>query len=338
MSNADTSLARQWRFLRMLGRHRQGVTLQELAEAAGVTERTVRRDLEKFRQLGFPLQERIAEFGKKLWCMPDERLASLTFTLDEALAFYLGRRHLDPLAGTALGDAAQQAFAKIRSCFPSSALRYLDRLADGIQLRMPGASDYTGQAQVLDELFHAIADRCQTVMTYQSQSATEPVEYEVHPYGLVKLRGSLYLIAYSRDHGEIRTFKVNRIEQAEATRFPFERPADFDLERFLQGAFGIMRGDGAVTVELRFDAEVARFVEEGRWHESQRLERQRDGGLRARFELTTFEEILRWILSFGRHCEVLGPPELRERHAEEAAAIAERYAPSGLKRTDSPRR
>jgi predicted DNA-binding transcriptional regulator YafY len=66
-------------------------------------------------------------------------------------------------------------------------------------------------------------------------------------------------------------------------------------------------------------------VEEGRWHESQKLTRQPDGGLLAEFRLSTSEEISKWLLSFGRHAHVEEPDELREWMAEELKAMGENY-------------
>ncbi|MFO0872109.1 MAG: WYL domain-containing protein [Pirellulales bacterium] len=321
-------MARQWKFLRILAHRRQGVPLKELAVEAGVTERTVRRDLEMFRTLGFPLTERTGEYGRKTWRLEVESLASLSFTLDEALAFYLGRRFLDPLAGTAPGDAAQRGFAKLRDCLGPAALRYVDRLAGSVLMRLPGASDYRAQSHLLDTLLHAMADRRAALITYRSSRATEPVEYEVHPYAIVTHKGAIYLLAFSRDHGEVRTFKMNRMETAEATMFPFERPQGFEAHAYLRGAFGIYSGQGDERIRLRFSAIVARYVQEGRWHESQQLAPQPDGSLLADFRLSSVDEILRWIQSFGPHCTVLSPPHLQARHRAEAQALVDAYAAS----------
>jgi predicted DNA-binding transcriptional regulator YafY len=325
MADELTAVERQWKFLRVLAHRRHGAALRELAAEAGVTERTVRRDLEMFRELGFPLVERAGEYGRKLWRLESPGLASLSFTLDEAMAFYLGRRFLDGWAGTAPGDAAQRGFEKLRDCLGPAALRYLEQLVGAFTTKMPGASDYRAQASLIDELLHAMADRRAALITYRSSRSTEPVEHEVHPYGLASHKGALYLIAFSRDHDEIRTFKVNRMETVEVTVFPFERPVGFDVTKYLGGAFGVFQGKGDHRVRLRFSPTVARYVHEGRWHESQKLEPQHDGSLLAEFRLSALEEILRWILSFGPHCQVLAPDHLRAQHLAEAQAMVEAY-------------
>jgi len=55
---------------------------------------------------------------------------------------------------------------------------------------------------------------------------------------MVEHRGSLCLVGHSQQHDEVRHWKVDRIEAVEVTRFPFQRPADFDLEKHLTGSLG----------------------------------------------------------------------------------------------------
>jgi len=57
-----------------------------------------------------PLEETVEEFGRKRWRLdPAKTQPGLGFAFDEAVALYLGRRFLDPLAGTVFWDAAQRA-------------------------------------------------------------------------------------------------------------------------------------------------------------------------------------------------------------------------------------
>ena len=115
---------------------------------------------------------------------------------------------------------------------------------------------------------------------------------------------------------------------AEATNVPFQRPKDFDLEEHLRGSFGVYQGQGdeQIGVRVRFSPTVARYVEESTWHASQQLTRQRDGSVLAEFVLSSTEEIQRWILSFGRHAEVLEPASLRAAMATELGSMLAAYA------------
>ena len=79
-------------------------------------------------------------------------------TFDEAVALYLGRRLLDPLAGTAFGDAARRAAEKVRATLGRAAMEYLDRFAGFFHATAFGAHDYARRTEVIDALLVAIED------------------------------------------------------------------------------------------------------------------------------------------------------------------------------------
>lgn len=305
-------LVRQWILLRTLCARHYGATVKELSTEMDVSEKTIRRDLETFQTAGFPLAEIIEAFGRKKWHIdPAKYQPGMCFAYDEAIALYLGRRFLEPLAGTVFWEAAQRAFKKIRASFGKNALKYVDQFATMFHQTMVGISDYSKKAELIDDLMVGIEDHRAVFLTYQSLRATEPVTYDVYPYGLAYHRGSLYLIGRAPQHDEIRHWKVDRIDNAELTEIHFNRPEDFNLEEHLKGSFGIYHGDGDVQIKVRFSPEVARYVSESKWHESQKLKTEKDGSVIVEFHLDDTEEIKRWIMSFGKHAQVIEPRELR---------------------------
>lgn len=321
-------LVREWLLLRMLCSHQHGLTVKALADELGVSSKTIRRDLETFQQAGFPLEEIAQDHGRKAWRIsPAKNQPGLSFAYDEALALYLGRRFLEPLAGTPFWNAAQQAFRKIRAVLGDGAIKYVESFGHYFHQTMVGASDYSHKADVIDALMVGIEDSKAVFVTYQSMRATEPVTYDVYPYGLVYHRGSLYLVGKAPQDGELRHWKLDRMQAAEVTTFPFQRPRDFDLQEHLRGSFGVFQGDGDgdITVTVRFSPTVARYVQESQWHASQQLTLQKDGSLLAEFQLSTTEEIKRWILSFGRHAVVEEPEGLRCEMEEELGQIVRNY-------------
>jgi proteasome accessory factor B len=318
----QSPLVRQWILLRLLSSRRFGLTVREAAEELGTHQKTIRRDLSCFQAAGFPLEEIAQGHGRKAWRLSaSPREAELSFAYDEALALYLGRRFLEPLAGTPFWAASQAAMRKIRAVLGDGAAEYAEGFSRFFHHTQTGAGDYSKKADVIDALMVGIEDRKAVFITYRSLQATEPTTYDCYPYGLIYHRGSLYLVGHAPDRNEVRHWKVDRIEQAEVTKFPFSRPGGFDLQSHLRGAFGVFHGDGDIFVKIRFAPTVARYVQESRWHESQQLARQKDGSLLAGFRLSSTEEIKHWVLSFGRHAEVLEPRELREEIVEELRVL-----------------
>ena len=322
----DSTLMRQWLLLKTLSSRRYGVTVQEMADELGVNLKTIRRDLNTFKAVGLPIVETVADHGQKKWSVkvgpgqPD-----MSFTMDEGLALYMGRRFLEPMAGTLLWEAAQSAFKKIRACLGKEALTYLEKMAGNLHHSTVGVSDYSKKADLIDELMDGIESRKVTIIHYQSLSATEPVEYEVYPYGVMYHHGSLYLVAHSSDHKKILHFKVDRIDEASAGPFHFEPPEDFDLQEHFADSFGVFQGDGEVTVKVRFLPRVAPYVLESKWHASQKLVKRQDGSVLAEFRLSNTEEVKRWILSFGQYAVVLEPAALRDDVTQELNASLAQY-------------
>jgi len=334
----ESPLLRQWILLRTLGARPGGVTVKELMQELVVSEKTVRRDLETFRKVGFPLHEQVGAHGRKTWrVQPTGDPPGLSFTFDEAVALYLGRRLLEPLAGTVFWDAAQRAFRKIRATLGSEALNYVDRFAALFHQTMIGVSDYSKKAELVDQLLIGIEDRRAVFITYRSLRSTEPVTYDVYPYGLIHHRGSLYLVGWAPEHEEIRHWKIDRMNDAELTEFRFPRPEDFDLHEHMAKSFGVFHDQGDVHVKVRFSPEVARYVQEKKWHASQKLTPQKDGSLIAEFDLDGTEEIQRWLLSFGRHAEVAEPKELRDELTEELRTLLSQYGSGRIPRAGPTR-
>ena len=279
-----------------------------------VAEKTIRRDLDQFRSLGMPLREQITRRGCKRWCLPAILPESqLGFRIDEALALYLGRQFLEPLAGTLFWESMRSAFRKIKATLTPNTLEYLARHEDLFHRKASGISDYARKDELIDALMIAIEDGKAVHITYRARQATEPATRELYPYGMIYNYRSLYRVAFSPEHQEIRHYKVNRMEAVEASPWPFQRPKTFDIRTHLAGSFGIYHGSGACfLVSVRFSSRVACYVTEARWHASQKLTAQRDGSLLAEFMLNTTEEIKSWVLGFGVHAVVLEPTTLRD--------------------------
>jgi proteasome accessory factor B len=297
-----------------------------MAQEMKVAERTIRRDLDLFRGVGIPGEGSSGDHGCKTWRLAGERChLPLTFTYDEAAALYLGRRLLEPLAGTPFWSAAHSAWRKIRASLGETAVGYLDRFDRLFHCTTFGQGDYSNKSGLLDDLMLAIEEHQAVHITYQSQRATEPVTRDVYPLALVRHKNALYLLAFAPEHDAIRTYKVDRIEAVEVSSFIFQKYRDFDVAAYLAKSFGIYDGDGDVEVVVKFLPPAARFASEAKWHASQDLTKQRDGSLILRLRLSSTVEFKSWVLSFGANAVVLEPEELRAEIAAELERLLKVY-------------
>ena len=231
------------------------------------------------------------------------------------------RQYLEPLAGTFLWESAQSAFKKIRDSLNETALNYLKQFGDMIH-RTVTPGDYSKKAELIDALTIAIEESRVVSVAYQSLNATEPTTRDLHPHGFMYNFRALYLVAFVPNTRAIRTYKVNRIEDVQTTKKTFERLANFDIRKYLEGSFGVHSGSGEwFDVRVRFDAAVARYVSETCWHPTQRLVPQQDGSLIVEFRLNNAEELPSWALGFDFDATVLEPLGLRTRCVRSSACI-----------------
>ena len=147
------------------------MTIKELAQEVSVDDRTIRRDLNALRKANFPLEERVTAHGCKHWKIIDGGAnVPIHFNWSEAVALYLGRRLLDPLAGTNFWQSANSAFSKIRAMLGEAALAQLGKVEKTFLQTMPGVSDYSEKAELIDLLMLAIEDHKIAWVAYQEKT------------------------------------------------------------------------------------------------------------------------------------------------------------------------
>ncbi|MEZ6128327.1 MAG: WYL domain-containing transcriptional regulator [Planctomycetaceae bacterium] len=325
MNEASQQLIRQWKILQALEASRRGCTVAELLDEHEVSDKTIRRDLDSLQAV-FPITTSTGDKGLKRWTMqPLSEL--LGFCLTDLISIHMGRQFLEPLAGTPFWEGFHKVLIKVRGAVGDAGLHYVEKLSHAVAATTVGVSDYSTRGELIDRLMTAIEDHRIALIVYQSMQSTEPVEQEVYPLGMVHHRGSLYLIAWSSTRKEIRTYKIDRLDDVQIQNLRAEVPEKFSLEDWLASSFGVYRSGSQVpqTIRIRFTRDVARYVQESRWHASQQLTLQKDGSLTAEFQLTDTTEIKRWIMSFGPNAQVLEPAKLVEEIAADLTQMQKAY-------------
>lgn len=317
MRNAE--VIRQWKILKRIeaGRYTSSVAL---AAEHGVTERTIRRDIEALQEAGFPLYDERAD-GRKIWRLVEGYKQRLTqsFTLSELAALHFGKNLMSFLGGSPFAGDLDSAFAKIREALPARALPYLSRVQDLFAVKPEPWKDYSKKKDVIAGLIDASLHERQARLEYYSLSSRRSKSYTVEPYRVVYHHGGLYLYARVAEYGEVRTFAVERISRLEVLDQAFQAPKDFDVSAYARGAFGITAGRPE-PVELLFAAPVADYVRERVWHESQSLDERPGGSLSLKMSVAPGAELQQWLKGFLPHVRVLAPRSLRDALARDLKA------------------
>jgi len=94
--------------------------------------------------------------------------------------------------------------------------------------------------------------------------------------------------------GEVRIFALDRIKMLHETKETFEVLEEFSLEDFMGRSFGVFKGE-PVRVKIWFSPEVAGYIKEKIWHESQEIHQKDDGSIIFEAEVAGVEEIKFWV-------------------------------------------
>ena len=311
-------LRRQWRLLQLLSSD-TALTVEQIAEQAGVATKTIRRDLQELRNADVPIEEITSAHNRKTFRLGRDAVPA-DFNFGELAALYLGRQFFERMAGTVLWKSAQSAFRRIEQRLSKGAVAYLERVARSLYDVDAGVSDYSDRATLIDRLHQACEESRTVRLRYQSASSQIEKDYDLNPYVIVIYSHSLYVIGES--DGRVRTFKVDRVSDVELLDEQFNRPDDFEASGFLEHSFGVwQRGEKPFTFKVRFTAEAAKYVAEKHWFQHQTLEEQLDGSVILSAEISDSTAIRGWLCSFRGAARVVEPRSLICEMAADAAAI-----------------
>lgn len=299
-------------------------TVPALARLLECCEKTVRRDLAYLRG---PLRAPL-DFDRRrrgyVYTRSGYHLPKLEISEGELLGVFLGSQLLRQYYGTELGEQLARLFAKLADFLPNVLQIDFTDLQRTYSTR-PAPVEPIDPA-ILQILIKATTNRQRLDMVYYTAARDLTQRRQIDPYGFQFVDGGCYVVAYCHLREEILKFHPGRIRELTRTLETFERPADFDLTRYLDEGFRHLRGSGpAQPVTLRFSPAVARYVEGRTYHPAQKTEPQPDGSLLLRFTINHLLEVKRLALSFGPDCEVLEPASLRAEIEANVRAMMERF-------------
>jgi predicted DNA-binding transcriptional regulator YafY len=213
---AETT-SRTLALLNLLQSHRQW-SGPELAQRLGVTERTLRRDVDRVRELGYRVDAARGPLGGYR-LEAGGVLPPLLLTDDEAVTVAIGLR-VAAQHGLVDGElTTQTALAKFEQVLPSALRRRVNALATAVQAETPRSP--TVSQELLGELALACRDQERIRFSYEDGRG-EQTERVVEPHALVAASQTWFLVAHDLRRGDWRTFRVDRMSRFFGTRLRFE--------------------------------------------------------------------------------------------------------------------
>jgi predicted DNA-binding transcriptional regulator YafY len=287
---------------------------EDLAHTFEVSVRTIYRDVEALCETGVPV---VATPGKGYRLMDGYFLPPLSFTADEAALLLLGGELVRDRVDPQLRKSAEEALRKLASVLPPERRAEMERRRQGLFFASLGTQ---ADDRRLALARRAIEDRRVARLVYHALRREQPDPRDVEPIRLVHIGDAWYLAAYCRLRLDVRLFRLDRIDRLELLE-----------ERYMAGPRHVLSEPIArdlteyPEVRVRFDRDVLRWIRERQPWVLLREEHDRDGPIFV-YALRDVQELLTWLLSWGRAAEVLSPDWVRARLAEEARAIADRHA------------
>ncbi|MFF5052578.1 helix-turn-helix transcriptional regulator [Micromonospora sp. NPDC000663] len=320
---ANTS-SRTLRLLALLQTHRHW-SGTDLADRLGISERTLRRDVDRLRELGYPVSaSRGTDGGYQL--APGAVLPPLLLDDEEGVALAVG-----------MGDAAQSGIAGIEDAAVRALTKVVQVLPPRLRARVnalramtvsPTAAGPVVPADVLTVIAQACRDEERLRFRYTARGGAD-TERDVEPHRLVALGGRWYLAAYDLSRHDWRSFRLDRLTDPRSlgARFrPRPLPAG-DAAQFVRASTGVPPAYTVRTLVHAPAEHVRRIV--GQWGTIEAVD-----GRRCR--LTMVSTSLDWptqaLGNIGADFEVLSPREFTDHlrdwgsrflHAAQGSAVVD---------------
>lgn len=296
----------------------------DLAERLEVDARTVRRDIDKLRTLGYPVHAVAGTAGYRLGA--GTKLPPLLLNDDEAVAVVLGLRTAAGGSVTGIEESSLRALAKLEQILPSR-LRHRVSALHAATVTVPAAIA-TVDPEVLTAIAAAIRDHEQLRFDYRTHDGTE-VRRTAEPHRLVHTGRRWYLVGWDVEKQDWRTYRVDRLRPRIPTgpRFTPREAPDVDLGGWVSRGVST----SAYRYQARITLEVSAAVAADRIPATVGvIEAIDEGHCLLHTGSNSLDEIAVYTALFGFGFHVHEPPEL----IEHLRALADRVTAAITPRDD----
>lgn len=296
------------------------IRAEDLARRFEVTRRTIYRDVLALNEAGVPV---VATPGKGYAVVEGYFLPPVNLTSNEATMLILGADFVSQNFDQEYRNAAHSAKRKIETVLSRRHREFVRSLTRRMSFHTMTPLNDPKLIETLRKVRRALLEQRTIRFLYFKRFGGDgkPEPRTVNPLLLSYLSGNWLLGGWDHRRKSLRTFRLSRMEQLEVTDRVFVPPKKFKPSDWAKDQqFG-------AEAELLFDQSVARWVlESPPWFVSRRTKTPR--GLRVSIRTNTLDQVIPWILSWGRSVHVLSPDSLRLRILEENRLAAERNSQS----------
>ncbi len=319
----------------------QGARIKDLQKALECNERTVYRWINTLEGLGFPLEKLDGQSHRRYRLMdtyvkkmPNLAIPDFRLTLSEILLLYVVLSQDRVTRNTSMQKRRDKLIKRLSTMLSEKEQKLAHAVKGLVVLNPRPQKDYSKKEHIIDVLTNAILGKTPCTVKYYSFSKKKDFDFDIHPLHFFESQGGLYVIVQLAQMKEpvkdvvdsLRVLAVERIQEIEPKeRETFQYPKGVNPAELLSRAFDTVWND-PIKVVVRFSADAAPYVKERVWPGKYTFEEKDDGSLVFHLETSGYEDVKRWVLSFGRDARVLEPDRLRRDLAAIYQDMARHYA------------
>ena len=305
-------------FILNLLRTRRNLTAAQLASECDVTERSIYRDIIALSEANIPIYY---HNGYKL--ASDLFLPALNFDFDEYTCLKLALES-SPLRKTGkYSGVLKRIGAKVEAGLSQAVRERRKSAVDATHIDVDSSVEEKQAARFYGVIEQAVSERRCLALQYDSVESGETSRV-VEPHFIIFRGRAFYFVAYCRLRKELRTFRLERVQNISILDERFTPQPGVDPHHYFEGSWELGGGE-PVEVVVRFSGSAARRVGSVTHHPREVKQRERNGDLLYRVKVRGTEEIQRWLLGFGDQAEVLEPRRIRENLSRIGRYFTQRY-------------
>lgn len=336
MAGQHDTLARIIKMLQMIPTFPGRVattTLKEKLEDQGfsVTARTIQRDL-KSMETFFPLLCEDTEKPHR-WSFDKDYSQTLPgMDANKALTLVLANEYLYNLLPRAVVDSLSPQVAEARKFLDGLESNHLSRWRHQVRAISQGKALLPAQVDpdvwraVTNGLLHSQALHVQ----YQKRHQSEPIQYLLHPQGLVHRDSVTYLLATAKYYDDILQFALHRFVSVEPSEEPYRPQPEFNVDAYIrEGGFGYKESEQPIELRAWVSPELFVRLTETPLTDNQSLTKPDDSGWGYLAATVNDEQAMQWWLqSLGATIRVEAPQHWRDILEDQAKQLVGWYGKS----------
>lgn len=193
-----------------------------------------------------------------------------------------------------------------------------------VRLQLEPAIDFSKVENQYQTISRAVNEGLRVEIEHQSSDG-KYLKREIDPYRLFYSNGFWYILGWCHFRDDVRTFALDRIRKVKMLEKHILTKAGFDFDEYMAKCWRSYYLEDPQKVCIRFSPVAAKEIKRKEWHPTQRIKDKKNGSLELTVTVSGQDEIMRWVLSWGKEAQVIQPRTLKIRIKEEISAMARAY-------------